>query len=191
MCHIGFHTRPQFMDKTAAKGYLLPLRSEVRLNSDLITRLLPRAKWNAESIHQAKCSTKREYHEKNSEAFQWGWSFAILLGAREMQLGGVIFSKRLSTFSTCLLMFQSSDACVLANHNVKHFCDSQKNTVHAIHCNSFNNIKSRNKHKPRISFDSTDRCIVSLKFCSVLDTHNQECSSGYSLLHNLLTGFLC
>ena len=118
MCHIGFHTRPQFMDKTAAKGYLLPLSSEVRLNSDLITRLLPRAKWNAESIHQAKCSTKREYHEKNSEAFQWGWSFAILLGAREMQLGEVIFSKRLSTFSTCLLMFQSSYACVVSNHNV-------------------------------------------------------------------------
>ena len=80
--------------------------------------------------------------------------------------------------------------CLVKPQCHKHFCDSQKNKVHAIHCNSFNNIKSRNKHKPRISFDSTDRCIVSLKFCSVLDTHNQECSLG-SLLHNLLTGFLC
>ena len=118
MCHIGFHTRPQFMDKTAAKGYLLPLSSEVRLNSDLITRLLPRAKWMLKVFIRQNVPQTGNTMKKNSEAFQWGWSFAILLGAREMQLGEVIFSKRLSTFSTCLLMFQSSYACVVSNHNV-------------------------------------------------------------------------
>lgn len=105
MCHIGFHTRPQFMDKTAAKGYLLPLRSEMRLNSDLITRLLPRAKWNAESIHQAKCSTNREYHEKKL------WSFPmrmILCNTSWCPRNAIRWS----------YMFQSSYACVVSNHNV-------------------------------------------------------------------------
>ena len=44
MFRIDYHTRLQFANRSDATGYLLSVSSEVKLNSDPITRLLPQAK---------------------------------------------------------------------------------------------------------------------------------------------------